>query len=356
MMGRGKGEAPEAAGGPAHHSPVLLTEILEALKPQGGERYIDCTFGAGGYSRAILASADCQLLALDRDPLAAEMADELVKTHTKRFRFEPAAFSDLARIAALADFVPADAVIFDLGVSSMQLDEAERGFSFMRDGPLDMRMSGEGPTAADVVNRSDEADLAEILFLLGEERKSRPIARAIVRRREQSPLTRTLELADLIAGVLGRRHDDARHPATRSFQALRLFVNDELGELVAGLAAAEAILRPGGRLIAVTFHSLEDRIVKSFFAERSGAKGRASRHMPDTLTERAPSFTLARRKPVEPGAAEIAANPRSRSARLRAGVRLDAPAWPLDPAALGLPMPKAGEMRVRNYRTFTNPC
>ena len=356
MTGGGKGEAPDTAGGLTRHSPVLLAELLEALAPQDGERYIDCTFGAGGYSRAILESADCRILALDRDPLAAEFAAGLAKTHSKRFHFEPAAFSSLADIAAAAGFVPADAVIFDLGVSSMQLDEAARGFSFMRDGPLDMRMSGEGPTAADIVNRSDEADLAEILFLLGEERRSRPIARAIVRRREEAPLTRTLELADLIAGVLGRRHDDPKHPATRSFQALRLFVNDELGELVAGLAAAEAILRPGGRLIAVTFHSLEDRIVKSFLAERSGAKGRASRHMPDTLTERAPGFHLARRKPVEPGAAEIAANPRARSAKLRAAVRLDAPAWPLDPAALGLPMPKAGEMRLRNYRTFTNPC
>ncbi len=185
MTGRGKGEAPEAAGGPTRHSPVLLAEIIQALAPQDGERYIDCTFGAGGYSRAILESADCRLLALDRDPLAAEFAAELAKTHSKRFRFESAAFSSLADIAADADFVPADAVIFDLGVSSMQLDEAERGFSFMRDGPLDMRMSGEGPTAADIVNRSDEADLAEILFLLGEERRSRPIARAIVRRRER---------------------------------------------------------------------------------------------------------------------------------------------------------------------------
>lgn len=355
MAGRGKGEEPEAAGGPARHSPVLLAEMLEALAPRDGERYIDCTFGAGGYARAILASADCSLLALDRDPLAAEIAADLAKTHSGRFHFQRAAFSDLADIAAAADFVPADAVIFDLGVSSMQLDEAARGFSFMRDGPLDMRMSGEGPTAADVVNRSEEADLAEILFLLGEERRSRPIARAIIRRRDDAPLNRTLELADLIAGVLGRRHDDARHPATRSFQALRLFVNDELGELVAGLAAAEAILRPGGRLIAVTFHSLEDRIVKTFLAERSGGKGRASRHLPDMPSERAPSFRLTRRKAVEPGAAEVAGNPRSRSAKLRAGIRLDAPAWPIDPAALGLPMPKAAELRRRNYRTFTNP-
>jgi 16S rRNA (cytosine1402-N4)-methyltransferase len=355
MTGGGKGEAPDTAGGPTRHSPVLLAEMIEALSPQEGERYIDCTFGAGGYSRAILQSADCHVLALDRDPVAAQIATELAKEFPQRFRFEAAAFSALADIAARANFVPADAVIFDLGVSSMQLDEAARGFSFMRDGPLDMRMSGEGPTAADVVNRSDEADLAEILFLLGEERRSRPIARAILRRREEAPLTRTLDLAYLIAGVLGRRHDDPKHPATRSFQALRLFINDELGELVAGLAAAESILRPGGRLIAVTFHSLEDRIVKTFLAERSGGKRRASRHLPDLGTDRAPSFKLARRKPVEPGAAEIAGNPRARSARLRAGVRLDAPAWPVDAAALGLPMPKAAELRHRNYRTFTNP-
>ncbi|MGF1622103.1 MAG: 16S rRNA (cytosine(1402)-N(4))-methyltransferase RsmH [Rhodomicrobiaceae bacterium] len=342
MTGNGKGEAPEAVGGPARHTPVLLPQVLSALTPQHGERFIDCTFGAGGYSRAILEAADCHLLALDRDPGAYAFAEGLQAGFPSRFQFANTPFSHLSTVVHSQGFAPADAVIFDLGVSSMQLDEAERGFSFMRDGPLDMRMSDEGESAADVVNTYGEAEIAEILFRLGEEKRSRAIARAIVKRREDAPYSRTLELAGTIAGVLGRRHDDARHPATRSFQALRLFVNDELGELVEGLTGAEEILRPGGRLIAVTFHSLEDRIVKNFLTERSGAKGRPSRHLPDAGEQRAPSFRLARRKPVEPSADEVAANPRARSARLRSAIRLDAPAWPVDPQSLGLPLLKAG--------------
>lgn len=341
MTGRGKGEAPDAAGGPARHAPVLISAVGEALAAKDGERYIDCTFGAGGYSRDMLAGAECFLLALDRDPLAAEFAADLAKSYPDRFHFEPSPFSRLAEVAQEAGFVPADAVVFDLGVSSMQLDEAERGFSFMRDGPLDMRMSSEGVSAADVVNQYDEADIADILFRLGEERRSRAIARAIVRKREDAPITRTRQLADLIGAVLGHPPGAAKHPATRSFQALRLFVNDELGELVEGLAAAERILTPGGRLIAVTFHSLEDRIVKSFLAERSGGKGRPSRHLPEQADAREPSFRLVQRKAVEPDAAEIAANPRARSARLRSAIRLDAPPWPSDPQALGVPVLKA---------------
>jgi 16S rRNA (cytosine1402-N4)-methyltransferase len=337
MTGRGKGEAPEAAGGPARHAPVLMSAVLTALAAKDGEHYIDCTFGAGGYSRGMLSSANCFLLALDRDPLARELAADLIQTQPKRFRFEPSPFSRLAEVAENAGFVPADAVVFDLGVSSMQLDEASRGFSFMRDGPLDMRMSGEGLSAADVVNSYDEADIADILYRLGEERRSRALARAIVKRREAEPITRTRQLADLIASVIGHPPGAAKHPATRSFQALRLFVNDELGELVEGLAAAEKILAPGGRLIAVTFHSLEDRIVKSFLAERSGGKGRPSRHLPDQVDVREPSFRLVKRKPVEPDAAEIAANPRSRSARLRSAIRLDAPPWAPDRQSLGVP-------------------
>lgn len=343
--GRGKGEAPETDGGLARHTPVLLPAVLDALKAADGERYIDCTFGAGGYSRAILQNAACQLLALDRDPGAKAFAAAVKADFPQHFRFRQSPFSALADIAEGEGFDPADAVIFDLGVSSMQLDEAERGFSFMRDGPLDMRMSGEGESAADVVNDYSEADLADILFRLGEERRSRAIAKAIVKRRAERPFKRTLDLADLIASVLGRRHDEARHPATRSFQALRLYVNDELGELVDGLGAAERILRPGGRLIAVTFHSLEDRIVKNFLAERSGGKGRPSRHMPATGAEAEPSFKLMRRKPVEPAPDEIAANPRARSARLRSAIRLDAPAWPADRQGLGVPVLKAGATR-----------
>ena len=352
MTGRGEGEAPSAAGGPARHTPVLLPPVLDMLKPRDGARYIDCTFGAGGYSRAILDSADCELLALDRDPEALAGGKAMARKYGARLTLKHAAFGDLAEAAEESGFVPADGVVFDIGVSSMQLDDAARGFSFMRDGPLDMRMSSEGMSAADVVNSFDEAEIADILFLLGEERRSRPIARAIVRRREATPFTTTLDLAELIAGVIPRRHDDPKHPATRSFQALRIFVNDELGELARGLAAAEAILREGGRLVVVTFHSLEDRIVKTFLAERSGKKGGTSRHLPVSGSTRAPSFTLLARKPVEPDEAEISANPRARSARLRAGERTDAEAWPLDRLSLGIPDPNVAERR-QSYRTFT---
>jgi 16S rRNA (cytosine1402-N4)-methyltransferase len=356
MTGRGKGEAPEADGGLAPHTPVLLHRVLDLMKPKDGGRYIDCTFGAGGYASAILQAADCEVLALDRDPRAVADGAALVERHGGRLKLVLARFGELAEKAGAAGFTSPDGVVFDLGVSSMQLDEAGRGFSFLRDGPLDMRMSGEGPSAADVVNRCDEKDLAEILFVLGEERRSRAIARAIIRKRELHPVTRTGELAEIIAGVLGRRHDDARHPATRSFQALRLFVNDELGELVAGLEAAERILQPGGVLAVVTFHSLEDRIVKHFFAERTGGLGRPSRHLPDTGPPTPPSFAALTRKAVEPDEVEVAANPRARSARLRAGRRLTAAPWPVDAAALGLPHLSAAGIRGRAYRSFTNPC
>jgi len=342
MAGRGKGEAPVAAGGPARHTPVLLARIIEAMQPREGGRYIDCTLGAGGYSRAILDAADCQVLALDRDPEALRGAESLTQDYSPRLILKRARFGDVATVAGDAGFAPADGIVFDIGVSSMQLDEAERGFSFMRDGPLDMRMSGEGRSAADVVNEFEDQDIAEILFVLGEERRSRAIARAIVRRRAEQPITRTLELAELIASVIPRRHGDVRHPATRSFQALRLYVNDELGELARGLAAAEEVLAAGGRLVVVTFHSLEDRIVKSFFSERAGKTGRPSRHLPDTGEAIAPSFTLLTRKAVEPEESEVAANPRARSARMRAGERTKAVLWPLDATALGVPRVKAG--------------
>jgi 16S rRNA (cytosine1402-N4)-methyltransferase len=353
MTSRGKGEAPEADGGLACHTPVLLPRVLEFLQPKSGERYIDCTFGASGYTRAILEAADCHVLALDRDPNAIRAGEPLVKHYTGRLTLVEAPFSELANIASQKGFTEVDGIVFDLGVSSMQLDEAERGFSFMRDGPLDMRMSGVGPSAADVVNQADEKELAEILFILGEERKSRAIARAILRNRELQPFTRTAQLAELIAGVLGRRRDDAKHPATRAFQALRLFVNDELGELVRGLEAAEHVLRPSGRIVVVTFHSLEDRIVKSFLSERAGGKGKPSRHLPDVSVLKAPSFALLNRKAIAPDEAEVAANPRARSARLRAAKRLEAAAWPVDARALGVPNLHAGTIRHRAYRTFT---
>jgi 16S rRNA (cytosine1402-N4)-methyltransferase len=287
------------------------------------------------------------VLALDRDPTALADGQALANHYGDRLILTLSAFGDLADAAKASGFAPVDGIVFDIGVSSMQLDDAARGFSFMRDGPLDMRMSGEGASAADVVNTYDEADIADILYQLGEERRSRPIARAIVRRRAEKPFETTLDLADLIASVIPRRHDDPKHPATRSFQALRIFVNDELGELARGLTAAEAILPEGGRLVVVTFHSLEDRIVKTFFAERAGKKGRPSRHLPAAGGDREPSFVLTARKPVEPDQAEISANPRARSARLRAGERTASPAWPEDFRALGIPNLKAG------YRTFT---
>jgi 16S rRNA (cytosine1402-N4)-methyltransferase len=352
MTGRGEGEAPSAAGGPARHTPVLLHPVVEMLGLEDGARYIDCTFGAGGYTRAILDSADCQVLALDRDPAALAGGKAMARRYGARLTLKHAAFGDLAEAAKESGFAPADGIVFDIGVSSMQLDDAARGFSFMRDGPLDMRMAQEGVSAADVVNSFEEAEIADILYVLGEERRSRPIARAIVRRREDTPFATTLDLAELIASVIPRRHDDPKHPATRSFQALRIFVNDELGQLARGLSAAEALLNEGGRLVVVTFHSLEDRIAKTFFAERTGKKGKPSRHLPASGSERAPSFISTTRKAIEPDDAEIAANPRARSARLRAGERTDADPWPLDLQALGIPTVTMAERR-QGYRSFT---
>jgi 16S rRNA (cytosine1402-N4)-methyltransferase len=352
MAGRGKGEAPFAAGGPTSHTPVLLKSVLDMLQPRDGARYIDCTFGAGGYSRAILDAADCQVLGLDRDPQVIRDAEPTLQHYSPRLVLKLSRFGELAEMAEGAGFAPADGIVFDIGVSSMQLDDAGRGFSFMRDGPLDMRMSGEGLSAADVVNTFDEQDIAEILYVLGEERRSRAIARAIVRRRVETPFARTLDLANLIASVMPRKRDDTKHPATRSFQALRLFVNDELGELARGLIAAEHSLAEGGRLLVVTFHSLEDRIVKTFFTERSGKAAQPSRHLPASSDQRRPSFSLLSRKAIEPDEAEIAANPRARSARLRAGERTAAPPWSRDPAKLGIPSIKAAGGRA-GYTPFT---
>lgn len=303
---------------PAHVS-VLLKEVIEALEPAPGKTIIDATFGAGGYSRALL-DAGAEVIAFDRDPGAAAFAEPLVATG--RFRLVADRFS------TLADHVEAcDGVAFDLGVSSMQLDEAERGFSFMRDGPLDMRMSRQGLSAADLVNGSEQAELARIFWVYGEERQSRRIAAALVRRRGEAPFDRTLDLADVVERALGGRRGAKTHPATRVFQALRIAVNAELAELEAGLDAAERVLAEGGRLAVVTFHSLEDRIVKAFFTERAGRTAGGSRHAPPLAAGPAPTFKLLFNSARTPSEAEMAANPRARSAKLRAGVRTNAPAW-----------------------------
>jgi 16S rRNA (cytosine1402-N4)-methyltransferase len=300
---------------------VLLGHALRALSPKAGERYIDGTFGAGGYARAILDAADCQVLGLDRDPSAIEAGRALESQAAGRLKLAETPFSHMEDAAHGIGWDSVDGVVLDLGVSSMQLDEAARGFSFMRDGPLDMRMSGKGLSAADVVNTFEKDEIADILYQLGEERRSRAVAAAIVADREKAPFERTGQLADLVSRVLGRRHDDPKHPATRTFQALRLYVNDELGELQRGLEAAERILKPGGRLAVVSFHSLEDRIVKRFLQSRSGKKAKTSRYLPAAAQEPAPSFDLQERHGVEPSEEEVAANPRARSARLRWAIR-----------------------------------
>jgi 16S rRNA (cytosine1402-N4)-methyltransferase len=320
--------------GARRHVPVLLPEVLQALVPRAGERFIDGTFGAGGYTSALLgAAADVRVLAIDRDPAAVAAGRGLVDASGGRLTLVQGRFAELDRLAEEAGILPADGVVLDIGVSSMQLDDPERGFSFQADGPLDMRMAAAGPTAADVVNSVAEADLADILFQLGEERRSRAIARAIVARRRERPLQRTGELVKVVERVLGRGKVGGRHPATRTFQALRIHVNNELGELAEGLAAAERALRPGGRFAVVTFHSLEDAMVKRFLKVRAGKREGGSRHLPPGAPPAPdPSFRFVNQRPISPTEEELAANSRARSARLRSAVRTDAPAWPADAA------------------------
>jgi 16S rRNA (cytosine1402-N4)-methyltransferase len=319
------------AGGPAPHIPVLGRPVVDFLNVHDGGIYIDGTFGAGGYTRMILDAADCRVIGIDRDQDAIALGAGLVETARGRLTLVEDRFSQLETVARACGVDAVDGVVLDLGVSSMQLDTAERGFSFRHDGPLDMRMGGEGPTAADVVNTAGERDLADIIFLLGEERHSRAVARAIVRARAVAPVATTRALADMVASVVRSRPGDI-HPATRTFQALRIFVNDELGELAAALAAGERILRPGGRLVVVSFHSLEDRMVKSFFAARGETRA-GSRHAPE-VRRAAPSFRMLTRRPVTADADEVAGNPRARSARLRAAERSDARPRAADPSAL----------------------
>jgi len=321
MAGSDSGSA--VAGGLARHIPVLGRRAVEYLTVREGGFYLDATFGAGGYSRAILGAAKCNVIAIDRDPGALASAAELVAASEGRLTLEHDCFSNLAAVAARHGHDAVDGIVFDLGVSSMQLDEAERGFSFRHDGPLDMRMGSAGPSAADVVAQASEQDLAAIIATLGEERLARAVARAIVRERMQQPIRTTRALAEIVARVVHVR-PGAIHPATRTFQALRMFVNEELVELAVALKAAEAVLKPGGRLVVVAFHSLEDRMVKTFLAER-GKRGGGSRHQPEVIAP-PPSFRVLTGRPVTPDEAEIATNPRARSAKLRAGERTEAPA------------------------------
>jgi 16S rRNA (cytosine1402-N4)-methyltransferase len=324
MTGRGD-RATDAAGGPARHVPVLLREVVSALAPQPGGVILDGTFGAGGYTRAILdATPDGRVVGLDRDPTAIAGGYALVEQAGGRLTLVESRFSEMEDALASIGLDAVDGVVLDIGVSSMQIDDPARGFSFRHDGPLDMRMGRHGTSAEDLVNGLEEGPLADLIYKYGEERRSRAVARAIVAARRQERITTTKRLADIVASVV-RAGKDEIHPATRTFQALRIAVNDELGELERALEAAERLLRPGGRLVVVTFHSLEDRIVKQFLQERSGREAQPSRHAPAGARNVA-TFDLLARKAVTAGEDELRANPRARSAKLRAAVRTSEPA------------------------------
>jgi len=315
----------------APHIPVLLRPLLAAVAPVTG-LWLDGTFGAGGYARGLLAAGADHVIGVDRDPLAFEMAADWAGEYEGKLSFSLGTFSKLDTYAD----TPLDGVVLDLGVSSMQLDRADRGFSFMKDGPLDMRMSQTGTSAADLVNTATEAELADIIFQYGEERASRRIAKAIVAARLTAPFETTLQLADVIETCLPRSKPGQSHPATRTFQAIRIAVNDEFGELLAGLQAAERALKPGGKLAVVTFHSLEDRVVKRYLAARSGGAGRANRYAPETAEEK-PQFKLISRRAIGPDDDELAENPRARSAKLRVAMRTEHPCGDMQRTGLGMP-------------------
>jgi len=312
------------------HVPVLARQAAGLLNPRDGGIYVDATFGAGGYSRVILDTEGTSVIGIDRDRSAITGGFDLVDRSAGRLTLVEDRFSNLADICAAQGVTSVDGVVMDVGVSSMQLDEAARGFSFRNDGPLDMRMGQDGPTAADVIAKASEADLANIIYIFGEERHSRGVARAIVAARKEAAISTTRALADIVAKVVRSKPGEI-HPATRTFQGLRIFVNRELDELHLALAAAERVLKPGGRLVVVSFHSLEDRIVKNFLGERAKAGG-GSRHWPE-VAQAAPSFVILTKRPVTADDDEISANPRARSAKLRAAERTNAPAH----AAAALP-------------------
>jgi 16S rRNA (cytosine1402-N4)-methyltransferase len=339
-----------ASLGETPHVPVLLARVIHYLAPHDGGLYIDGTFGAGGYAAAILGTALTRVVGIDRDASAIAGGQHLVEASAGRLTLVEGRFSGLEAVVSGLGIQTVDGVVLDLGVSSMQLDTPGRGFSFRYDGPLDMRMGATGASAADVVAAASERDLADIIYNLGEERHSRAIARAIVAVRRERPIVTTGALAGIVSRVVRGRPGDI-HPATRTFQALRLFVNDELGELEGGLVAAERVLRPGGRLIVVAFHSLEDRIVKTYLAKRSGTGG-GSRHLPEVRAEAATFVTLTRR-PVAPDDAETAENPRARSAKLRAAERTAAPARAAGSEALPI-LPSLAAV-LRGKRPSTTP-
>ena len=306
------------------HVPVMLNEVLQTLAPRDGEVYVDGTFGAGGYTKAFLDRANCTVIAIDRDPSAVSRADILRREYGERLIFVEECFGNALELVQAAGFEQVDGFVLDVGVSSMQIDDPARGFSFRFDGPLDMRMdTAQSLTAEEIVNTYREEDLANLIYKYGDERFSRRIARKISEVRQQMPIETTLQLAEIVRSVLPHSPKDKSDPATRTFQALRIAVNDELGELERALSAAEKLLKTGGRLAVVSFHSLEDGLVKTFLYERSGRMAGASRHLPAADVSSAPSFVLSPRKPIEPSANEISTNPRARSAKLRVAIRVD---------------------------------
>ncbi len=309
---------------PFVHIPVMLREVMEAIAPRHDGLYVDGTFGRGGYARALLEATPTKVIGIDRDPDAIKSGEEMVKSFSPRLRLLQGTFGDMQNLLAEEGVTQVDGIVLDIGVSSPQIDNATRGFSFQEDGPLDMRMSQDGQSAADIVNTASESNLADIIFHFGEERFSRRVAREIVAARKTETFERTKQLADLVRRYVPRSKDGV-DPATRTFQALRIAVNDELGELDRGLSAAEALLKPEGKLAVVSFHSLEDRRVKEFLRNRSGHAPRGSRHEPANESTTAPSFHLLSKKPLTPSEEEIASNPRARSAHLRIAQRTDAP-------------------------------
>ncbi len=306
----------------APHAPVLLEEVLSAMDVRDGGVYVDGTFGAGGYSRALLEAADAKIIGIDRDPNVAQMAEILQAESNGRFQFIAGRFGEMKTLLAEDGIESVDGIVLDIGVSSMQIDEADRGFSFMRDGPLDMRMSQAGESAADVVNRMEEDDLADVIYQFGEERMSRRVAKAIVIARAEAPIETTAQLADIVAKAIRSKSKSEKHPATKTFQALRIYVNGELDELENALESAESLLAEGGRLVVVTFHSLEDRMVKEFMKSKVGRVKGQSRHTPVHLVmpeaQKQFGFELVKPFPAKPSGDEMKVNSRSRSARLRA--------------------------------------